>query len=103
MSVERKSVPLLEQETTIGLDPVNRDQASVYSSVPAMINSLYKYKKKYPDLVVIEKDDGYGVQALVPASWVSCKPRKKRVLSDEQKARAAENLRKAREAKENDA
>lgn len=103
MSIERKSVSLLEQETTIGLDPVNRDQAYVYSSVPAMINNLYKWRDEYPGMVTLEKDDGYGVQALVPSSWVSCKPRKKRVLSDEQKARAAENLRKAREARENDA
>ena len=78
MLKERKRVSLEEQETTITLSPGDKNAAMVYTCVPHMNKRIYQYARDYPDQVMIYADDGYGVDAELPASWVSLKPRRKR-------------------------
>ena len=103
MLKERKRVSLEEQETTITLSPGDKNAAMVYTCVPHMIKRIYQYARDYPDQVMIYADDGYGVDAELPASWGSLKPRRKRTMSDEQKQAAAARLAAARERKKHDA
>jgi len=99
-SVIRKSVPLDEQETSISIVP-DDDQAIVYSSVPTTVRRLYKYAEEHPDECKITNDDGYGCVCSMPVDWIRYQPRKKREMTEEQKAVAAARLRSAREAKKN--
>lgn len=100
MLKDRMSVSLEEQETNITLSPMDKGTALIYTCVPNVIRWLYKWADEYPDQVVIRKDDGWGVDAEIPAEWVSFKPRKKRVMSEEQRAAAAARLAAARERKQ---
>jgi hypothetical protein len=62
-------------------------------------NKILKLAEKHPDQVrIIEHpDDNYGVLlAEFPKSWFKISPPRKRVMSEEQKAAAAERLRNAR-------
>ena len=94
----RKSVSMEEQETNITLCPLDED-ATVYSCVPAVVKRIYKYAAEYPDKCRIDHDDGYGVICYVPPDWISFKPRKKRQMTEEQRAASAARLAAMREAK----
>lgn len=65
------------------------------------INRILKLKEKYPDEVAIraypENNDGciYGI---FPCNWVKIAPPVKMELTDEERAKRAESLRKARAA-----
>ena len=99
---ERKTVPQEEQETIINLSPGDKGRAIAYTCVPNMVKRLYQYASDYPGQVQILADDGYGVDASIPASWVTVKPRKKREMSEEQRQAAVARLAAARERKKND-
>lgn len=90
-TVARKRISLDEQETSFSLSPVDKDMF-VYSCVPGMIKKIYQYAEKYPDQCRIDNDDGYGVCCYVPVDWLTFRPKKKRVMTDEQKAAARERL-----------
>ena len=94
---KRLSVPIAEQETIINLGSGDQ-QACIYTTDPVVIRRLYKWAEEYPQIELI-RDDGYGVDAFVPKEWISYKPRKKRTMTEEQKAANAERLRLKREAK----
>lgn len=93
------SVPSDEQETTINIFPSEK-KAFVYSSVPHIAKRLLGYVRDYPDECAIEIHDEYGAAIVMPVEWISFKPKKKRVMSEEQKAAAAERFRKYREEKQ---
>ena len=97
MIKERVSVPFEEQETNITICPIDKNIASVYTCVPNMIRRLYKYAVDYPEQVDVISDDGYGVMVEMPSSWVSVKPYKKRIMTEEQKQAAAARLAASRE------
>lgn len=99
---ERKTVPQEEQETIINLSPADKGKAIVYTCVPNMVKRLYQYAGEYPGQVKVIADDGYGVDASIPAGWVTVKPRKKREMSEEQRQAAVARLAAARERKKND-
>lgn len=95
------SVPYDEQETTIVYAPANVDKyAEVYTCIPNEVKRMRKLAETRPDAVTIENDLGYAVFARVLRSCVKIQPR--RLMTDEQRAVAAERLKKARD-KQNDA
>lgn len=65
------------------------------------VSKLLKYAEDYPeDVEIIAKNSDGSVFAHVPVSWFKFSPpRKGREMTDEEKAAAAERLRKARENK----
>ena len=91
-----KKVLREEQETSISMTP-DDNKAFVYSSDPMVVRRLLKYLSEYPDVCRLEIRDGCGVAITMPKDWVIYKPRKKRVLSEEQRQLAAERLANVRE------
>ena len=78
------------------------DYATFCSSERKWINKIYKLHEAYPDEVKIiyTPEENYGViYAHVPKSWMRLSPPKKMNLTEEQRAAAAERMRKARENK----
>lgn len=97
--VEKVSIPLDEQETTIGFYPSAMDKmASWYSSDPVIIRRMWKLYEEHPDEVELVNDDKYGCEFRVPREWIKVRP--KREVSEEQRQAAAERLAKARENKQ---
>lgn len=95
--MEKVSVPLIEQETDIIIDPTTK-RATVYSCIPTTIKQLYKLAKQH-DEVRIELDNKYGLMISVPQKWIKVRPPVKRILTDEQKAAAAERAKALYETK----
>ena len=60
---------------------------------------LCNYAKSHPEIQIKRNKDG-SIFTHVPLSWVKISPPRKVVMTDEQKQRAAERLRKAREKKQ---
>lgn len=95
--IEKLPCPKGEQETTIVIDP-NSKTASVFSSIPAEVNRLYKLLEN-PE-ASIEIDNQYGLMITVPMNWVKIKPPVTRSYTDEQRQAMAQRLADARKAKE---
>lgn len=81
-----------EQETTINVFPSQVSKtAEIYTCIPNMMEMLMKLQTEYPeDVAFVIKDD--GMQATVPRSWIKIQPKRKSVMSDEQKRANAERL-----------
>lgn len=88
--MEKVSVPFFEQETDIVIDPTTK-RATVYSCIPTTIKQLYKLAEQH-DEVRIELDNKYGLMISVPQKWVKVSPPRK--MSEEQRAAAAERLKR---------
>lgn len=69
---------------------------SVYTSERKHINQIMKFKEEYPDDVIINNINSDGsVNAWLPYDWFRMpKPKAHRNLTEEQKAEAAERMRK---------
>ncbi len=94
-----QSVSVDEQEVTINLYPSSVDEyADVYSCIPAWTNKLAKFAREFPDERFLTELDT-GVVARVPRGWVKVTPKRKSNLTEEQKQKQAEVLRRGREAK----
>ena len=63
------------------------------------VNKLKKYAESHPDDVDVYVNKDGSVFAHVPVSWIKVSPPRAVNLTEEQKAEAAERLRKAREKK----
>ena len=76
------------------------DTFTVTAAERSSITMLRRLKEAHPDEVeiVAENPDG-SLLAHLPYSWMRIVPKKKVVMSEEQRAEAAERLRAAREAK----
>lgn len=76
------------------------DTFTVTAAERSSITMLRRLKEAHPDEVeiVAENPDG-SLLAHLPYSWMRIVPKKKVVMSEEQRAQAAERLRAAREAK----
>lgn len=78
---------------------------TVYSNERKYVNKLLELKKEHGDLVNIQcfydNENDYSIQAQVPAHWFKFvgPKRKGREMTEEEKAKSAERLAKAREAK----
>lgn len=87
--------PYDEQETIINIDPKQiSDRASVYTTIPAMINRMWALHEKYPEDVLVTHDDKYGSEFTVPRDWVKIKP--KRQMTEEEKQALAARLNSGR-------
>ena len=96
-SVVQIKVGLDEQETTINLYPKQvQDYAEVYSCIPTTMRKLRRMADSDPDLVRIVKEDGVGLFAQVPLSWIIIRKPKQVQLTDEQRAATAARLAAAR-------
>lgn len=93
---EFELVPLDEQETTIDID-YREKRAYVYTSRAAIAKKLLSLCKENSDSAEFVKADKYGVEISVPVDWISIKPKKKRVLSEEERAALIKRLSSARE------
>ena len=93
--IPKVSTPYEEQETIINISPRQiSDCASVYSTLPAMINKLWKLHEKHPDEVKVVHDDKYGIEFSIPRDWIKVSP--KRQVSEETKAKLRERLQNLR-------
>lgn len=95
----KKNTPMSEQETIINFSPGDK-QADIYSSDPVVIRRLKKYADENPDKISVIMDNASGIEVLFPMDWISFKPRKKRVMSEEQRQANAERLRSYREVRQ---
>lgn len=96
--IEKLPCPKCEQETTIVIDP-NSKTASVFSSIPAEVNRLYKLLENRSE-ASLELDSPYGLMITVPMNWVKIKPPLTRSYTEEQRQAMGQRLADARKAKE---
>lgn len=87
----------IERETIINYNN-EEDTANVYTWHKSLINKLSNLLNERDDIQCKYADDECAT-FVVPKSWIKVSPPKTRTLTDEQRAEAAERLRKAREAK----
>lgn len=87
------------KETAIGF--VQGDSVvSVYTMQQKYIERIKRLKQQYPNDVTIVSQDEYGINVTVPAKWFKfVAPPRKCNLTEEQIAKRAENMKKAREKK----
>ena len=91
LMIKKIGNPLDEQETIINLDPKQiSDRASVYTTIPATLNRMWKLHEQFPEECIVTHDDKWGSEFSVPANWIVVKPKRK--MSDEQRQAAAERL-----------
>ena len=86
-----------ERETVINYNN-EEGTAQVFTYHRALQNKLNKLLGINPNISVLRRGDEW-TEYIVPKSWVKVAPPRTRTLSDEQKAEAAERMRKAREEK----
>ena len=63
------------------------------------ISMIKKLHEKHPDEVEITQNKDGSIYARVPLSWMRIHPKRTRTMTDEERAAAAERLRKGREQK----
>lgn len=89
--VKKVSTPMDEQETIINIrNPQVEERINVYTTLPATMNKLLKLNEKYPNDIIITKDDKYGMEFSIPRNWLSIRPARK--YSEEQRVKMAERL-----------
>lgn len=86
-----------ERETIINFNDAE-PTASICTSQGWLKRRLEKLSQSHPDDVIITRNDGYSLFATVPKKW-ACKIRPPRAVSDEQRQKAAERLKKYRDNK----
>lgn len=78
------------------------NRVTVSLSQKRYINKIKKYTEKHDEIDFIENSDG-TICAHLPLSWIKISPQRKgREFTDEERAMAAERLKKARESKNKD-
>ena len=87
----------IERETIINYNN-EKSTANVYTWNKALINKLSAILKERQDIQCKHSDDECAT-FVVPKNWIKVSPPRTRNLSEEQKAEAAERMRKARESK----
>lgn len=94
-------VPLEEQETIITID-YDTKQAFVYSSKKSMVQYLQKIAEENSDVVKIIGKTEDAIDIRVPMNWIpKVRPKRKRVMTEEQRAHLIEIASIARKNKEN--
>lgn len=83
----------IEKETIINYNNAEKE-ASIYTCNENMQEKIRKLAEKYPEQVKITASDNYSVTAEIPKKWVKIVP--PRNLTDEQRAAAAERMKKVR-------
>ena len=93
-------VPVFEQEICIN---AMRDEkfATIYASDSTYITKLDKLCKESPDMYSLIEDNGRGKRYLLKDKTLISFRAKKRELTDEQKKKAAERMRKYQAIKSN--
>lgn len=87
----------IERETIINYNN-EENTANVYTWHKSLINKLFNLLDERDDIQCKYADEECAT-FIVPKSWIKVSPPKTRTLTDEQRAEAAERLRRAREAK----
>ena len=86
-----------ERETIIRYDNED-DLANVYTWNKPLIRKLLALELERQDVQCKHSDEEYAT-FIVPKSWVKVSPPRTRNLTEEQKAEAADRMRRARESK----
>lgn len=86
-----------ERETNI-LFNESDSTATVFTYNRKLQNDLNELVGKNPDIIVASSDEEY-IKYIIPKSWVRIKPPRKRDMTEEQRAAAAERLANARKKK----
>lgn len=88
---DKVSIPLEEQETHINYNYIEMGKmCEVYTTVPSMMKYLEKLVTEFPDECKLVNDDQYSYTVQIPFKLV--KPRKPRVMTEEQRAAVAARL-----------
>lgn len=75
--------------------------ASLTSSITKFTNKAKKLAKAYPNKVFIHENQDGSVYMQFPAEWIKF-PTPKKTMSEENKLKAAERMKNARERKNNE-
>ena len=86
------------KETTYGHE-AGADYFTVTAAERWSIGMMKKLHEKHPDEVEITQNKDGSIYAKVPLSWMRIHPKRTRTMTDEERAAAAERLRKGREQK----
>ena len=94
----KESVSLDEQETILNIVPAQiSKRMSIYTCIPPDIRYCRKLADDHPEDVIVIKEDDYGIEIEVPASWYRRpKPPAKKSLTADQRADLAARLAEAR-------
>ena len=94
----KESVSLDEQETILNIVPAQiSKRMSIYSCIPPEVRYCRKLANEHPEEVIVIKENDYGIEIEVPASWYRRpKPPAKKTMTVEQRAEAAARLAEAR-------
>lgn len=85
-----------DQETAICITPCDA-KAYISTNVPKTIRMLRKLCNENPDETIRLVDDpDFGVEVSFPKSWIRITPRKTMKLSDEERKRRSERMKKIR-------
>lgn len=77
---------------------VGEEKCTLYTSERKFILKIEQYKEIYPDLVDFEKNSDGSIVAHVPFDWFKfISPKKKRVLTEEERKAIGERLKRARD------
>lgn len=87
-----------EQETVILFNEEEKE-ASVYTHNKSLINKLLGLCKKYPEEYKLKTEDEHSKTFKIPKRYITI--RQPRTLTQEQKEKLQENVKKARESKGN--
>lgn len=86
-----------EKETYISTTEADKT-ATIYSNSRNWILRMKKLAEMYPDKVTFVREDKYGAEFTFPKKWMKVSP--PRIISEEQRAAAADRLKKYRLARE---
>lgn len=77
---------------------VGEEKCTLYTSERKFISKIEQYKEIYPDLVDFEKNSDGSIVAHVPFDWFKfISPKKKRVLTEEERKAIGRRLKRARD------
>lgn len=92
---EKISIPLEEQETHIIYYPYEMNkECEIYTTIPSEMKRLERMVNDYPEYYKLIKDDQYSYTVQCP--WKLVKPRKPRIMTEEEKAAKLKALATAR-------
>lgn len=95
----KETIPIKEQEAVFNYIPGESiDKAQIYTTIPWMMKYLWSMCEQYPDQYKVVKDDQYSLTVELPFSLI--KPRKPRIMTEEQRIKCVNALKGARTKKE---
>lgn len=79
-----------------------RDTFTVTAAERWSIRMIKKLAEQYSEVVIVHENPDGSLVAHVPLSWMKIAPKRKRNMTDEQRAACSERMAKMREARRRD-